>query len=57
MENNSQQTFSEIVKQIKQFIVGIFDISRDSDKSATIDEIKSGIYMKGASAWVLIFQY
>lgn len=55
MKNNSQQTFSEILMQLKQFIVGIFDISSDSDKSATIDEIKSGIYMKGASAWVLIF--
>ena len=55
MENNTPLSFSDIVKQIKQFVVGIFDISRDSDKSNTIDEIKSSIYMKGASAWVLIF--
>lgn len=55
MESNTPASLSEILKQIKQFIVGVFDISTDSDKSATIDEIKSGIYMKGASAWVLIF--
>ena len=55
MESNAPLSFSEIVKQIKRFIFGIFDISRDSDKSNTIEEIKSSIYMKGASAWVLIF--
>ncbi|MVO07937.1 DUF389 domain-containing protein [Flavobacterium sp. TP390] len=55
MENNTPLNFSEIVKQIKQFVVGIFDISRDSDKTNTIDDIKAGIYMKGAAAWVLIF--
>ncbi len=55
MENNTPLNFSEIVKQIKQFVVGIFDISRDSDKTNTIDDIKAGIYMKGATAWVLIF--
>ena len=27
-------------KQIKQFVFGIFDISRDSDKANTIEEIK-----------------
>ncbi|MCO6164415.1 DUF389 domain-containing protein [Flavobacterium sp. NRK F7] len=55
MENNTSLNFSEIVKQIKQFVASIFDISRDSDKTNTIDDIKAGIYMKGAAAWVLIF--
>lgn len=55
MENNAPLNFSEIVKQIKQFVASIFDISRDSDKTNTIDDIKAGIYMKGAAAWVLIF--
>ncbi|MBF04832.1 MAG: hypothetical protein CMP76_16240 [Flavobacterium sp.] len=55
MENNTPLNFSEIVKQIKQFVASIFDISRDSDKTNTIDDIKAGIYMKGAAAWVLIF--
>lgn len=55
MENNTPLSLSEIAKYLKQFIIGIFDISRDSDKSNTIEEIKSSIYMKGASAWVLIF--
>ncbi len=55
MQHNSQQSFSEILALFKQFVVGIFDIATDSDKSATINEIKSGIYMKGAAAWVLIF--
>lgn len=55
MENSTPASLSEILKQIKQFVFGIFDISRDSDKANTIEEIKSSIYMKGASAWVLIF--
>ncbi|WP_130734101.1 DUF389 domain-containing protein [Flavobacterium sp. J27] len=55
MENNTPLNFSEIVKQIKQFVISIFDISRDSDKTNTIEDIKAGIYMKGATAWVLIF--
>ncbi|VXA94265.1 conserved membrane hypothetical protein [Flavobacterium sp. 9AF] len=55
MENHTPLNFSEIIKQVKQFVVDIFDISRDSDKTNTIDDIKAGIYMKGATAWVLIF--
>ncbi|CAM4011942.1 MULTISPECIES: DUF389 domain-containing protein [Flavobacterium] len=56
MENdNTSKTFSEIIKQLKEFVIAVFDISRDSDKTATIEDIKSGIYMKGTSAWVLIF--
>ena len=56
MENNTtSKTFSEIIKELKDFVYAVFDISRDSDKTATIEEIKSGIYMKGTAAWVLIF--
>lgn len=55
MEPTPSSSFSELLKQFKKFIFEIFDISRNSDKQSTIEEIKAGIYMKGTSAWVLVF--
>lgn len=54
MENN-QDSNVNILAVIKKYVLEIFDISSDTDKEATIEEIKAGIYMKGQTAWVLIF--
>ena len=40
---------------IKQFLFELLDIDHDTDKKATIEDIKENIYMKGHTAWVLIF--
>jgi uncharacterized hydrophobic protein (TIGR00271 family) len=44
-----------IIAVLKKYLLEIFDISQDTDKQATIDDIKAGIYMRGQTAWVLIF--
>ncbi len=54
MENN-QDSDINILAVIKKYLLEIFDISSDTDKEATIEDIKSGIYVKGQTAWVLIF--
>jgi uncharacterized hydrophobic protein (TIGR00271 family) len=40
---------------IKLYLRDILDISEDTNREATIEEVKSGISMKGQAAWVLIF--
>ena len=52
MENNQN---INIVAIIKKYLLEIFDISSDTDKEATIQDIKNGVYVKGQIAWVLIF--
>ena len=52
---NSQNTNINILTIIKKYLLEIFDISTDTDKEATILDIKNGIYVKGQTAWVLIF--
>ena len=54
MENNQDSNIN-ILAVIKKYLTEIFDISSDTDKEATIEDIKSGIYVKGQTAWVLIF--
>ncbi|NHN27207.1 DUF389 domain-containing protein [Flavobacterium jejuense] len=54
MEGNNN-SFGDLSKRIKLFLRGIFDISTDTDRLATIEDIKSGIDMKGQNAWILIF--
>lgn len=54
MENNQDSNIN-ILAVIKKYLLEIFDISSDTDKEATIEDIKSGIYVKGQTAWVLIF--
>ena len=39
----------------KLFLKGILDIREDTDHEATIEEVTSGISIKGQGAWVLIF--
>lgn len=51
----SQGSSINILAVIKKYLLEIFDISSDTDKEATIEDIKNGIYVKGQIAWVLIF--
>ncbi|MEQ3691208.1 MAG: DUF389 domain-containing protein, partial [Flavobacterium sp.] len=53
--NENRDSGYNILALIKKYVLEIFDISDDTDKEATIEDIKSGIYMKGQTAWVLIF--
>uniref|UniRef100_UPI004049DC1E DUF389 domain-containing protein n=1 Tax=Flavobacterium sp. TaxID=239 RepID=UPI004049DC1E len=54
MENQDNSNIN-ILAIIKKYLLEIFDISSDTDKAATIEDIKNGIYVKGQIAWVLIF--
>ena len=47
--------FKSIIESIKQFLHEILDISKDTDKKGTIEDIKGNISMKGHTAWVLVF--
>tara|TARA_R110001583_G_scaffold145635_2_gene297574 strand:- start:2520 stop:3953 length:1434 start_codon:yes stop_codon:yes gene_type:complete len=40
---------------IKQFLFELLDISHDTDRKGTIEDIKGNISMKGHTAWVLVF--
>lgn len=55
MTEQNSNAFSDAVANFKVFFREIFDIKRDTDKKATIEDIVSGIDMKGQNAWVLIF--
>jgi uncharacterized hydrophobic protein (TIGR00271 family) len=55
MSTEKESSGVNIVAVLKKYLLEIFDISVDTDKQATIDEIKAGIYMRGQTAWVLIF--
>lgn len=55
MEQNKDNTFATLVATLKTFLNEIFDISNDTDRKATIEDIKNGIDMKGQNAWVLVF--
>ena len=51
--NNKEQV--NIVQSIKQFVHQTFDLNDDTDKQATIDDVKAGVVMRGQTAWVLVF--
>lgn len=51
--NNKEQV--NIVQSIKQFVYQTFDLNDDTDKQATIDDVKAGVVMRGQTAWVLVF--
>lgn len=55
MESPNKNAFSEAVSNFKVFLRDIFDIYHDTDRHATIDDIKAGVDMKGQNAWVLVF--
>ena len=56
--NNNSETLSNLSVawlSLKQFLFDLLDIKHDTDKKATIEDIKENISMKGHTAWVLIF--
>lgn len=55
MESSNQSSFRKIISDIKLFLNETFDISNDTNRSATIEDIKAGVDMKGQNAWILIF--
>lgn len=55
MENENKNAFSDAVTNFKAFLRETFDIYHDTDRHATIDDIKAGVDMRGQNAWVLVF--
>ncbi len=61
IENSSENATSlsndirSVFTGIKQFLLEVLDIRKDTDKNGTIEDIKSNISMKGHTAWVLVF--
>lgn len=55
MENQNKNAFSDAVANFKVFLKETFDIYHDTDRHATIDDIKAGVDMRGQNAWVLVF--
>lgn len=50
-----KKKLKEAWETLKQFLFNLLDINHDTDKKATIEDIKENISMKGHAAWVLIF--
>jgi uncharacterized hydrophobic protein (TIGR00271 family) len=55
MSNQEMSPFKKFVVASKEYFKDILDIRDDTNQAATIEEVKSGISMKGQTAWVLIF--
>ncbi len=56
MESNNQSVEKENVwKVFKNFLKSTLDIREDTNHEATIEDVQSGINIKGQGAWVLIF--
>ncbi|MEZ4852831.1 DUF389 domain-containing protein [Flavobacterium sp.] len=51
----NKNAFGEAVSNFKTFVRETFDIFHDTDRYATIDDIKAGVDMRGQNAWILIF--
>lgn len=55
MEPNNQSSLKKIGNDITLFLKDTFDLFKDTDHAATIEDIKAGVNMKGQNVWVLIF--
>ena len=53
--NHVKKDLNGIWVSISQFLYGLLDIKKDTDKKGTIEDIKGNISMKGHTAWVLVF--
>lgn len=42
-------------ESLQEFIVGLFDIHKDTDRDSTIEAVKKDISFRGHTAWILIF--
>ncbi len=54
-EKSTVNDFKGVWQSIRQFIIELLDIRKDTDKKGTIEDIKENISMKGHTAWVLVF--
>lgn len=52
---NNKEEQVDLIQTIKAFIHQTFDLNDDTDKQATIDDVKAGVVMRGQTAWVLVF--
>ena len=50
-----KKKLTEAFTTIKQFLFELLEISHDTDKKGTIQDIKDNISIKGHTAWVLVF--
>lgn len=55
MQNQETSSARKFILATKEYFKDILDIRDDTNQVATIEEVKSGISMKGQTAWVLIF--
>jgi uncharacterized hydrophobic protein (TIGR00271 family) len=55
MQNPEESKSIELFKALKDYLTDILDIRHDTNHAATIEDVKSGIQMKGQAAWVLVF--
>jgi len=53
--DNEARSSKRLFLAFKLYLRNILDISEDTNKEATMEEVKAGIPMKGQAAWVLIF--
>jgi uncharacterized hydrophobic protein (TIGR00271 family) len=54
-EENNSENFGNIWENFKLFLKQTLDIRNDTDKSATIEDVKDNISMQGHTAWILVF--
>uniref|UniRef100_UPI00404AD0D8 DUF389 domain-containing protein n=2 Tax=Flavobacterium sp. TaxID=239 RepID=UPI00404AD0D8 len=55
MQNSEDGNFKKLILALKAYLKETLDIRHDTNHPATIEEVKSGIQMKGQAAWVLVF--
>lgn len=55
MAEDNQNSLKKLALDLKLFVKDTFDIFQDTDHAATIEDIKSGVNMRGQNAWILIF--
>ncbi len=49
-----KRSFRELMRDIKQFIIDVFDVKKGTDRKGTIASIKKNIDIKGTNVWLLI---
>ncbi|MFY8189166.1 MAG: DUF389 domain-containing protein [Flavobacterium sp.] len=55
MQQSDEGNARKLYLSLKAYLNDILDISHDTNHEATIEEVKSGVPMRGQAAWVLVF--
>ncbi|MCF6297259.1 MAG: DUF389 domain-containing protein [Flavobacteriaceae bacterium] len=50
-----KKEFKSFFQSLKDFLTELLDIKKDTDKESTAQNIREGIFMRGHTAWILIF--